>query len=526
MPLALYRKYRPQGWDEVVAQESVVRTLRNAVAAGRVAHAYLFAGPRGTGKTTLARLLAKAVNCLNADPNQRPDGYCDHCRAVAAGTFIDLIEIDAASNTGVDDVRELRDKINFSPTLGGYKVYIIDEVHMLSTPAFNALLKTLEEPPGHAIFVLATTELQKIPPTVLSRCQRFEFRRIPVDAIQANLAQIAAAEKLDIDEEALRLIARQATGSIRDAQSLLDQLSATSGRITVDKTQAVIGSALSKTVTDLLAAVLAGDGTAAFAMLRRSLDSGVDPRTLSRQLVDYLRGVVLARMKNADQVDAPLEAKLQMEEYASAIAMRDLLRYIRLFNVAATDSRTAWQPSLALELAIAEAVEHGPETTSSAPSQRPTAPAKPAPSGTPRRGDSEVKHQETPPAETEGLATADGELPKSVSAAEVARAWKDIAHSIAKTHGKLSALMNSVKLFDVQRGTLIVGFAGAVLAEQMDKVEYQDVVQRGLVDALGVRLRIRAVVTNARGKLPPDVPHDGMVAAALNTGGEIVDVQD
>src|SRR5574338_1252634 len=227
MSQALYRKYRPKEWQEVVGQDHVVTTLKHAIAADRVAHAYLFAGSRGTGKTTLARLLAKAVNCLNEDRTKRPDNECENCRAVNENRFLDLIEIDAASNTSVEDVRDLRDKINFSPNQGQYKVYIIDEVHMLSTAAFNALLKTLEEPPPHAIFILATTEVHKIPATVLSRCQRYEFRRIPVGEIVKHLRAMAKEEKLEVEEEALQLIARQATGAMRDAISLLDQLAST-----------------------------------------------------------------------------------------------------------------------------------------------------------------------------------------------------------------------------------------------------------------------------------------------------------
>src|SRR5512145_1972259 len=212
MTQALYRKWRPHQWAEVVGQEHIVRTLCNAISADRVAHAYLFAGPRGTGKTTTARLLAKAVNCLESDLKKRPCDACEHCLAVNQGRFLDLIEIDAASNTSVEDVRDLRDKINFSPNQGRYKVYIIDEVHMLSTAAFNALLKTLEEPPAHAIFVPETTEIHKIPATVLSRCQRHEFRRIPLADIVANLKKLAESENIQIDAEALTLIARQSAG--------------------------------------------------------------------------------------------------------------------------------------------------------------------------------------------------------------------------------------------------------------------------------------------------------------------------
>src|SRR3970040_1798096 len=202
MSQALYRKWRPQKWDEVVGQQHIVQTLRNAVRGDRVAHAYLFAGPRGTGKTTTARLLAKAVNCLTPDPASRPLNEFHHCLAVNEGRFLDLIEIDAASNTSVEDVRELRDRIHFSPNEGRFKVYIIDEVHMLSAAAFNALLKTLEEPPAHAIFILATTEVHKVPATVLSRCQRHEFRRIPLTKIMTYLNDLAAGENLQVTPEA------------------------------------------------------------------------------------------------------------------------------------------------------------------------------------------------------------------------------------------------------------------------------------------------------------------------------------
>ncbi|OGO69031.1 MAG: DNA polymerase III, subunit gamma and tau, partial [Chloroflexi bacterium RBG_19FT_COMBO_56_12] len=255
MSQALYRKWRPAQWDQVIGQEHIVQTLRNAIGADRVAHAYLFAGPRGTGKTTTARLLAKAVNCLNDNLAERPCNQCAHCQAVNQGRFLDLIEIDAASNTSVEDVRDLREKINFSPNQGRYKVYIIDEVHMLSTAAFNALLKTLEEPPPHAIFILATTEGHKIPATVLSRCQFHEFRRIPVNEIVANLKTLAKQEKIKIDEAALLLIARQSTGSMRDAISLLDQLASAGKQVTLEMAQAVLGTATSQAVLELMNAL-------------------------------------------------------------------------------------------------------------------------------------------------------------------------------------------------------------------------------------------------------------------------------
>ncbi len=305
MTQALYRKWRPQSWEAVIGQDHVVQTLRNAISADRVAHAYLFAGPRGTGKTTTARLLAKAVNCLDPDLAARPCGKCEPCQAVTQGRFLDLIEIDAASNTSVEDVRDLRDKINFSPNTGRYKVYIIDEVHMLSTAAFNALLKTLEEPPAHAIFILATTEVHKIPATVLSRCQRHEFRRIPVADIVAVLKMIAQEEGISVDAAALAAIARQSTGAMRDAISLLDQLASTGQLVTLELAQIVMGTATSQAVVELVDALIARQPAGGLEQIHQALDSGSDPRQFARQIVDYLRGLLLIKMGYAAQEEDP-----------------------------------------------------------------------------------------------------------------------------------------------------------------------------------------------------------------------------
>ena len=356
MSQSLYRKWRPIHWDQVIGQEHVVQTLRNAVTADRVAHAYLFAGPRGTGKTTTARILAKAVNCLDKDLANRPCNKCAHCQAVNQGRFLDLIEIDAASNTSVDDVRDLRDKINFSPNQGRYKVYIIDEVHMLSTAAINALLKTLEEPPQHAIFVLATTEVHKIPATVLSRCQRHEFRRIPVKEIIENLKMLADEEKIQAEPEAFNLVARQATGSMRDAISLLDQLASAGKSITLQLAQDVLGTATSQAVLDVIEAMLKHQSAQGLEAIHRSLDSGSDPRQFARQIVDYLRSLLLVAMGNAAQVEATPELRTQMARHAQALTLAELLRIIQAFNQAAMETRSSWQPALPLEMAFVEAI--------------------------------------------------------------------------------------------------------------------------------------------------------------------------
>ncbi len=514
MTQALYRKYRPKEWDEVVGQNHVVTTLKNAIAADRVAHAYLFAGSRGTGKTTLARLLAKAVNCTNPDPTKRPCNECEHCKAVNDNRFMDLIEIDAASNTSVDDVRDLRDKINFSPSQGKYKIYIIDEVHMLSTAAFNALLKTLEEPPPHAIFVLATTEIHKIPATVLSRCQRHEFRRVPVAEIVANLKMIIKAEKIQADDDALIQIARQSAGGMRDAQSLLDQLSSTGDKITLALAQTVLGTATSQTVLDVISSVMDHDPARGLETIHKALDAGADPRSLSRQIVEYLRGLMLIQMGNANQVEATADVKKQMQAHAKSFSTSDVLRMMKSFNNAATDLRGGWQPSLSLELALVEVLDAPNEST-----LLPAAPVRTKPQpATVSRTESQPQAESEPalhPTEKSALSSGD-----------VIKAWKQLSASLPKTQANLSALLNSVRMIDMQGKTLILGLASDVLVSKIDKPDQIEAIQKLIKDEFGVDVSVRCTVTNAKGKIPPNVQQDGMVATAIQHGGEIVDMQD
>ena len=514
MTQALYRKYRPKEWDEVLGQDHIVTTLKNAIAADRVGHAYLLAGSRGTGKTTLARLLAKAVNCTNPDPTKRPCNECDHCKAVNDNRFMDLIEIDAASNTSVDDVRDLRDKINFSPSQGKYKIYIIDEVHMLSTAAFNALLKTLEEPPPHAIFILATTEIHKIPATVLSRCQRHEFRRVPVGEIVTNLKMIVKAENLQADDDALIQIARQSAGGMRDAQSLLDQLSSTGDKITLALAQTVLGTATSQTVLDTITSIMDHDPAHGLETIHKALDAGADPRSLARQVVEYLRGLMLIQMGNANQVEATADVKKQMQAHAKSFSTSDVLRMMKAFNTAATDLRGGWQPSLSLELALAEVLDAPTESVPQPAAPRET---KPQPATVSRT-------ESQPQAESEAVSHP---VEKSaISAGDVIKAWKHMSSALPKAQANLSALMNSVKMIDVQGKTLILGLASDVLVSKIDKPDQIEAIQKLIKDEFGADVSVRCVVTNAKGKIPANVAQDGMVATAIQHGGEIVDMQD
>ncbi|HEX6034340.1 MAG TPA: DNA polymerase III subunit gamma/tau [Anaerolineales bacterium] len=540
MSQALYRKYRPKEWNEVVGQGHVVTTLKNAIAADRVAHAYLFAGSRGTGKTTLARLLAKSVNCLSPDPAKRPDNECANCKAVNENRFLDLIEIDAASNTSVDDVRDLRDKINFSPSQGKYKIYIIDEVHMLSTAAFNALLKTLEEPPPHAIFVLATTEIHKIPATVLSRCQRHEFRRVPVDEIVKQLKLIVKAEKIQADDDALIQIARQSAGGMRDAISLLDQLSSTGDKITLALAQTVLGTATSQTVLDVISSVMDHDPAHGLETIHKALDAGADPRSLARQIVEYLRGLMLIQMGNVNQVEATADVKKQMQAHARSFSTSDVLRMMKAFNNAATDLRGGWQPSLSLELALAEVLDAPNE-----PAPRPTPPSS---SATVRAQPQPVSnHPDSPPLEGTGGGSKPAQIDEAlyeetdsgheeepetphpaetstVNAGDIIKAWKHLSASLPKSQANLAALLNSVKMIDMQGKTLILGLASDVLVSKIDKPDQIEAIQKLLKDEFGVDVNIRCVVTTAKGKIPPNIPQDGMVAAAIQHGGQIVDM--
>ncbi|MBC7260109.1 MAG: DNA polymerase III subunit gamma/tau [Chloroflexi bacterium] len=511
MAQALYRKWRSQTFDEVVGQEHVVRTLTSALAQGRIAHAYLFAGPRGTGKTTMARLLAKAVNCL-AEDGPKPCNRCAVCQALNEGRLIDLIEIDGASNRGIDEVRTLREQVNFSPNVARYKVYIIDEVHMLTPEAFNALLKTLEEPPAHVIFILATTEVHKLPPTIISRCQRFDFRRIPLDLITQRLRLIADTEGIHAEQAALELIARSATGSMRDAISLLDQLSAYgSDSITREQVQAMLGAVSVEPLADLVDAVIHDDLKAALGIVAQLVDQGLDPRQLTAELLDYARDLLQVKAGNPPALTAAsAQAESRMRAQAEALRVDDLLRLSRLLTQASLEIKGNILPQLPLELALTEAIlkpEARPAQASQAApaptsTTRPAAPReapKPQPVVGPQAKREEPTMVEaaagapaTPPAASAGVVDLDA----------VQWRWNDFVENLRNCNPRTQALSAQALLrsgvpMSVDGDVIVIGFPSEFHRKKISEDAPKALVEKALAEALGVpRCAIRGVVVS------------------------------
>lgn len=520
---ALYLRWRPVDFEDVVGQEHVVRTLRNAVRSGAPAHAYLFAGPRGTGKTSLARILFRAVNCLDARDGS-PCGTCQACRLALEGRSMDLVEIDAASNRGIDDIRELREKVAFAPTDVRYRVYIVDEAHELTAAAWDAFLKTLEEPPPHAIFVLATTEAHRVPPTIVSRCQRFDFRRIKPAAIRERLAVIAAHEGIVADAAALDRLARMARGGLRDAISLLEQAASFStGRVDLEALREALGLADPRFVRQLIEAIAARDAPAALELLVVASDEGLDLRLLAEDMSVYLRAVLFAAEGAARALAAELAAdELEWAQQLASRWERGAVRQLLGELVEAQARiRDGTQFQLALELAVLGAASAPEVARQSARAPRPVtvmpegaaaaplAPAEPRPieaasgptraeearTATPRSGPepaATVTTTPVPATDARGGAAGEADVVASASGLEVVREqWPRVVEWVRHRNAFVASYLQSAELRELREDALALRFAFKVHYERVSDQRNRALVETACQQVLGRGLRLR-----------------------------------
>ncbi len=514
-----YRKWRPQTLAEVVGQEPVTQTLRNALSSGRISHAYLFYGPRGTGKTSTGRILAKAVNCLTNGQGE-PCNTCSICQAITEGRALDVIEIDAASNTGVDNIRDLRERANYAPNQARYKVYIIDEVHMLSTSASNALLKTLEEPPPHVIFILATTEAHKVLPTILSRCQRFDFRRLSQADVVAKLTRICHQEGIHIKPEALRIIAKSATGSLRDAENLLEQLTTYYGaEIEPHQVQAILGITGDQRARELVKHIINNDISTGMTTINNVNSDGLDLKQFNREVVEYLRGLLLIKTGSDEAVDLTAEDIAELKDLAAKASLPQILKAVKLFGQLELgfDNYSTLPLELALvdcALPVEEARESPtPQYESHSPVEAATPPAAP----------------KQPVAEPEPVSAPAPAPPETtITPPEPGRElehlrqnWKQLIERAPENTKKTPAMAilrsAGVKPVAFEDDTVVLAFRYPLHKENMEKPENQKIAEEIVSNFLGHPCHIRCIHQ-------PEDNH--LLKAALKMGAQIIDVEE
>ena len=528
-----YRKWRPQTLSEVVGQDPVTQTLRHAVETARIAHAYLFCGPRGTGKTSTARILAKAVNCPDVAGGE-PCNACDTCRSVADGRALDVIEIDAASNRGIDEIRSLREKANYAPSLARYKVYIIDEVHMLTEAACNALLKTLEEPPPHVIFVLATTEAHKVLPTIVSRCQRFNFHRLRQSDIVDKLKLICKKEKIHIEPSSLELIARAATGSLRDAENILQQMIAYYGnRIELDQIQAELGMGWDSRVRELARCVVNRDVGAGLRTVNNLNSDGADLRQFNLGLVEYLRGLLLVRSGCGEALDATSEDLAEMSSLATNAPMDYLLRAVKSFS--GIDFRSNNYSALSLEIALLDcALSSQPAKQQPTVATPPEAVHAPEMTEPPDRTEADIPVAVDP----HSVAPEDGsEVPATMSSSSVPgedvprdidyvrSRWREFIKSLRGegSSGNLDAFLRSAcDPLDLVDDTLVLGFRYPFHKEKIEDGKYRHLVEKKLKEVFGQPYKVQCVLVDSRTEVSSKARTENpVIKAALEMGARI-----
>ena len=538
MAEVLYRKWRPRRLEQVVGQEAVTQTLRNAVSLGRIAHAYLFTGPRGTGKTSTARIMAKAANCREPQDGE-PDDTCDICQSINEGRSLDLIEIDAASNRGIDDIRDLRDKVGYTPHEGRYKVYIIDEVHMLTEPAFNALLKTLEEPPGHAIFILATTEIHKVPLTIISRCQRYDFRRISLDTIQTQLDTLAQLEGHTAEPEALALLARSSSGSLRDAENLLEQALVSYGSpLRAEQVRDLLELGGDERALELARHALKKETKEGLAVINEVSAQGVDLQQFHRMVMEHLRGTLLIKSSVEYSLGFNEDVKVELRKLSDGLSLDHLVHVLKTFS--AVDVKRDLVSTLPLEMALVESsIAPKPPVVQAAPPPSAPAPARQgtAPAGAPARQQPRATAPPAPPTGSREIppAARDPSTYRQPAATTPPRQadpqWDQVVRSLRHAKGKkynLGSLLRDCRERRIDDGTLTLMFAHRAHMERMQE-EFDDPSSRKLVrdavqTALGGELEIEVTLADGGGNGPKQniAQKSHLVRAARMMGARVI----